>query len=339
MKAMLVSLPSGKPIPFDGELILIGRHKKNDIISDHSYVSGTHCALSRKGAAYFIEDMNSSNGTFVNGVKISRITKLRNNDTISLGQKAVAYQFRLYSGILRSVKEFAGRPLNLVLSVAALVLVLGVLVYFFIIRDWGKIDLKNVLAILETSYGENILHDDLAFLAALEREIKEVKADNSFVDTLARRNYYKDLIERIFKEQNIQPDFSYIAWVESRYNPRAYNQRSGARGMWQLMPDTARQYGLRVDGSADERLDPEKSTRAAALYFKDLISVLGKDSFLLVLAAYNAGDNAVLYGLKQIEDPVKDRNFWYLYTHNLIPPETKRYVLKILAIIILAEYY
>jgi uncharacterized protein YbgA (DUF1722 family) len=338
MKAMLVVLPSGKPIALGSKRILIGRYKKNDVVIDHSYVSGSHCSIFCKGRGYYIEDLNSSNGTYVNGEKISGSRKLRNNDTISLGQKSVACQFRMYSGILKKVGDFFAQPLNRVLFTIVLVVVLGLSAYIFIFRDWGKVDLKTVLQTLEATYGENLLHDNLEFLSVLEKAITEVRLDGSFNATLERRKVYKDLIERIFAEQNIQPDFSYIAWVESHYDPRAVNPRSGAAGMWQLMPATARQYGLRVDSQVDERLDPEKSTRAASLYFKDLISILGRDSFLLVVAAYNAGDYTVLYALKQIQDPVKDRNFWYLYKHNLIPEETKQYVLKILALIVITKF-
>ena len=105
------------------------------------------------------------------------------------------------------------------------------------------------------------------------------------------------------------------------------------------MPATAKQYGLQINEIVDERLDPLKCTQAAALYLKDLISIFGKQSFLLVLAAYNAGDGAILYSLKQIHDPTKDRNFWYLYKNNLIPEQTKQYVIKIVALIILKDYY
>jgi pSer/pThr/pTyr-binding forkhead associated (FHA) protein len=335
MKAFLVALPSGKRIALEKERTVIGRGKKSDIVASNGHVSTTHCALLKDGQSYFIRDLDSSNGTFVNGAEIQGKKKLRNNDTISLGQKAVAYQFRRYSTIVKNVTEFAARPSNRLLVGAGLLLVAGFLFYFFIVRGWGKVDVRKVLKTLQNTYGENIFPRDDEIIMDLDHMIESIRGEPSFGETYEKRARYKDVIERVFSNNNIRLDFSYIAWVESHYDPLAYNARSGARGMWQLMPDTARQYGLRVDRQVDERLDPEKSTEAAALYFKDLISIFGKDSFLLVLAAYNAGDNTVLYSLKQIQDPVQDRTFWYLYKNNLIPQETKQYVLKILALIII----
>ena len=77
MKAHLVVLPSGKQVALEKERTTIGRSKKNDIIASAGFVSSTHCALIKQGASYVIEDLNSSNGTFINGTRIKGI-KLRN---------------------------------------------------------------------------------------------------------------------------------------------------------------------------------------------------------------------------------------------------------------------
>jgi membrane-bound lytic murein transglycosylase D len=174
-------------------------------------------------------------------------------------------------------------------------------------------------------------------MSAVGKWIDKVKQDEALRPTLEWRMQYKDMIESTLKANNLSTDYELIVWAESLYDQKARNSRTGAAGMWQLLPSTARAYGLRVDRRVDERLNPVRATQAAALYLKDLVSIFGNDSFLLVLAAYNAGDNAVLYGLKQIEDPVRDRNFWYLYSHDLIPNETKAYVMKILALAAVEE--
>jgi hypothetical protein len=221
MKALLVALPSGKQIALEKERITIGRSKKNDIVSSDSHVSSTHCVLIKEGQGYFIRDLDSSNGTFINGTKIQGKKKLRNNDTVSLGQKAVAYQFRRYSTIVKSVTDFAGRPRSRMLMGAGLLLVLGLLVYFFIIRDWGKVDVRKALKNLQDTYGENIFPRDDEIISDLDHMIESVRREASFWETYEKRAQYKDLIEQIFSKNNIQLDFSYIAWVESHYDPHA----------------------------------------------------------------------------------------------------------------------
>jgi membrane-bound lytic murein transglycosylase D len=108
--------------------------------------------------------------------------------------------------------------------------------------------------------------------------------------------------------------------------------------MWQFMPHTARRYGLRVGGGVDERADPEKATRAAAAYFKDLIAIFGaRGSVLLCMAAYNAGEQRVINALKRIDDPVRDRDFWYLYRMGWLAQETNEYIPQVIALIIISD--
>ena len=99
----------------------------------------------------------------------------------------------------------------------------------------------------------------------------------------------------------------------------------GALGLWQLMPDTARRYGLVVTASRDERLDVEKSTRAAARYLRDLYQQFG--SWPLALAAYNAGEQG---GPKAVER-AGTRDFVQLSSLRLLPQETRNYVPAVLS--------
>jgi hypothetical protein len=337
MNAMLVALPSGAAVNLHKDKTLIGRNPDNDIVAGEKFVSRTHCALVKKGGSFYLEDLHSSNGTFLNGERIGESVRLRNNDTISLGQQSRAYQFRLYSGLLRNAGEFVQKPLHIVLIAAGVLIVFGLLSYFIVFRYLGKIDVSAGLARLERTHGAAAFPRDSAFLAAVEKRVEQVQADETFRPAVARRKQYRGMIEGVLRSNGLPLDYSIIAWVESSYEPAARNWRSGAAGMWQLLPATARAYGLRVDRKTDERFNAERSTEAAVLYLKDIVSMYGKDSFLLSLAAYNAGDNAILYSLKQIEDPLKDRNFWYLYQHDLIPAETKEYVLRIVALAIVAQ--
>jgi membrane-bound lytic murein transglycosylase D len=126
--------------------------------------------------------------------------------------------------------------------------------------------------------------------------------------------------------------------LESGFNPRALSH-AGARGLWQFMPSTARNYGLRVNNSVDERLDPEKATYAAAEYFKDLIGIFGgESSVMLAMAGYNAGEGRVMGALRKIDNPMKNRDFWYIYRMGYLAEETNEYIPRVLSMIIIAEH-
>jgi membrane-bound lytic murein transglycosylase D len=90
------------------------------------------------------------------------------------------------------------------------------------------------------------------------------------------------------KENGLPDDIAYLVMLESGANPEARSP-ANALGMWQFMSATARSYGLRVDSWVDERLDPQKSTKAAMLYLKDLYGMFG--CWRLALSAYNSGEN------------------------------------------------
>ena len=100
---------------------------------------------------------------------------------------------------------------------------------------------------------------------------------------------------------------------------------AGARGLWQLMPDTARRYGLIVSESRDERLDPEKATWAATQYLRDLHEIFG--DWRLALAAYNAGEDAIARAISRSGS----REFDVLSLKRAIPEETRNYVPAVMA--------
>jgi hypothetical protein len=154
---------------------------------------------------------------------------------------------------------------------------------------------------------------------------------------LQRREQYYPMIARVFKDKKLPEALGYVSMLESGFNPMALSP-VGARGMWQFMVATGQKYGLRVNEIIDERTDPEKATYAAAEYFKDLIGIFGgTSSVMLAMAAYNAGEGRVMGALKKIDDPLKDRDFWYLYRMGYLPEETKEYIPRVVALIIISE--
>ena len=131
-------------------------------------------------------------------------------------------------------------------------------------------------------------------------------------------NQWGLIIRQILEREGLPPELVAVPLVESGFNPSALSPR-GARGLWQLMPETARRFGLRVDAFADERTDPLRSTVAAISYLKDLYGSLR--NWPLALAAYNAGLARVV-GAIQRGAP----NFASMADRKLLPEETLRYV-------------
>ena len=145
---------------------------------------------------------------------------------------------------------------------------------------------------------------------------------------LARAGRYADMIREVLVQRGLPEELLCTAMIESGFDPVAVS-RAGAKGLWQFMAPTARRYGLRVDRWADERLDPEKSTLAAARYLKDLYAAYG--SWPLAHAAYNGGDVRVLRAIRA----VKSTNFWDLTRGKHLAEETKNFVAAIQAAILI----
>ena len=139
------------------------------------------------------------------------------------------------------------------------------------------------------------------------------------------------------EKNHLPADLAFIVLVESGFRFRS-RSHAGAAGPWQLVAPTARHYGLRVDKTVDERYDVEKSTVAASKYMRKLIADFGAgSSFMLALAAYNMGPTKVRRIIRRVENPIKQRDFWYLYRTRAFPEETREYVPKIFAAIIVGR--
>ena len=130
---------------------------------------------------------------------------------------------------------------------------------------------------------------------------------------------YFNLIENVLTEYGLPRELKYLAVIESNLKSTA-RSRVGAVGPWQLMPQTARDLGLKVSRNHDERKNYYKSTRAAASYLRDLYKELG--DWLLVIAAYNGGTNNVYHAIHKSGS----RNFWDLQYY--LPLESRLHVKK-----------
>ena len=167
-----------------------------------------------------------------------------------------------------------------------------------------------------------------------------IRSPGKFQATLDRSPGIHPLMKRTLAEAHLPEMFCYVAWVESDLRPDVLSQ-AGARGLWQLMPATAREKGLCVGPGRDldERTDVAKSTRAAASIIGGLLKIFGPEQFMCALASYNRGDAGVRRAMMKIEDPMMEssRKFWYLVERGLLPPQTSEYVPRIVATQIMAE--
>jgi soluble lytic murein transglycosylase-like protein len=140
---------------------------------------------------------------------------------------------------------------------------------------------------------------------------------------LERLHSLQPTVAPILREEGIPPQMAAVVLVESGGRIDALSPK-GARGLWQLMPGTARRYGLTVTPTYDERLDASKSTRTAARYLRDLYTQFR--DWPLALAAYNAGEDAV----ERAIDRAKSRDFKLIAQEGTLPVETQNYVPAVL---------
>jgi membrane-bound lytic murein transglycosylase D len=151
----------------------------------------------------------------------------------------------------------------------------------------------------------------------------------TIVASLQRAGRYRDMIEKVLKDEGLPQDLIYLAFAESSFRPQAVNAGSGAGGMWQFMPFGV--YGLARTGWYDERFDPEKATHAYARLIKADYAQLG--DWYLAIAAYNWGAGAVQRAVQR----TGYADFWELYRRNNLPVATKNYVPEIIAVALIAK--
>ncbi len=149
-------------------------------------------------------------------------------------------------------------------------------------------------------------------------------------------------------EHRMPRHFYYVALQESDFRPDAVGPQTRfgiAKGMWQLMPETAIHYGLTMGplldapeyDPADQRFDAAAATGAAARYLSDLYRDEAQASGLLVLASYNWGTTRVRNRIRAMKENPRDRNFWRLLAQTDMPKETRDYVMLIFTAAVIGE--
>lgn len=140
----------------------------------------------------------------------------------------------------------------------------------------------------------------------------------------ARFASYRPMMVQVFRQEGVPEWLLAVGFVESTFSPTAHSPKE-AHGIWQFIPGTGDRYGLKRTAWTDERGNPEKSTRAAARYLRDLHALFG--DWQLALAAYNWGEGRVAKVIRR----TGIRDFWTMADRGLMPQETANYVPSVLA--------
>jgi len=166
-----------------------------------------------------------------------------------------------------------------------------------------------------------ILNEDV------QKEIRSFQTveRNFFIRSYQRSAAYRPTILKYLKEAGLPQELSWLPLVESGFSITALS-RARALGLWQFIPSTGYKYTLERDRWVDERMDLDKSTKAAIAYLKELHGIFG--DWLTCLAAYNCGEGRVLRVISKQHINYLD-HFWDLYRQ--LPNETARYVPRFLA--------
>ncbi len=167
----------------------------------------------------------------------------------------------------------------------------------------------------------------LTFIDAFE---STPRLREAFQGGYQRMGRYEPMIRKILEEEGVPQDLIYLSFIESTFKPLAYS-RAKAKGMWLFMAATGGRYGLKRDYYVDERADPEKATRAAARYLRDLHAMFG--DWYLAMAAYNAGEAKVSRAIQRSGRT----DFWEIARTRHLRQETKNFVPSILALSIISR--
>lgn len=211
---------------------------------------------------------------------------------------------------------------------------------------------KEDQAIVEMAkiFGECDIDLPKEFISEVKKYISKWQSSKRLTNAVTRieRLGHANMVINAMHSAGLAPQFLYLSLQESnfRFDAIGPETRFGiAKGAWQFMPGTGKEYGLKIGPLApfrehdpdDERFDFEKSSYAAAKYLKKIYSLEAQASGLLVMASYNWGHNRVRRIIKKMPNNPRERNFWKLTQNHKIPKETYDYVFYIFSAAVIGE--
>ena len=206
---------------------------------------------------------------------------------------------------------------------------------FFISSSYSQIDESNLNSDTIKNRLERLNAKtpiELYFTPSVEKTIKRyLNTRLEFYEkNIDRINYYLPLFEEQLQNQKIPLEIKYLPIIESRLDPSAVS-KVGATGLWQFMFYTALENGLTMNSYVDERMDPFKSSQAAAAYLNKLYRI--HNDWNLVLASYNAGPTTISRAKKKSGGYT---NYWNM--RPFLPSETANYIPSFIATMYIFEY-
>lgn len=209
---------------------------------------------------------------------------------------------------------------------------------------------EELITRVARQFGESELELPDGFVDEVRRYIKYWQGSprmQQAMDRVEKNNYLPSVIAALEKE-DLPLQFMYLPLQESSYNPQAIGPETRfgiAKGAWQFLETTGRDYGLQPGPLAntrefdeqDARFDFKQATRAGAKYLKYIYSTEAQASGLLVMAGYNYGHNRVRELIKKMPNNPRDKNFWKFIQLYQIPKETYDYVFYIFSAAVIGE--
>lgn len=220
------------------------------------------------------------------------------------------------------------------------------------VYDRSLTEQERLILRVTRAFGECEIAAPQEYLAEVSSYIRKWQGSGRFARavTLGQQMGYTRRIAQEFVQQNLPPQFVYLAMQESDFDPFTSGPPTSfgiAKGMWQFIPETGARYGLtigplagvRKPDPADDRHNWQKATQAATRYIKDIYATDAQASGLLVMASYNWGERRVINLLRSMPANPKDRNFWKVLARyrGQLPKETYDYVFYIVSAAVIGE--